>query len=468
MKKNKNIIKQINNLTLNDVVCVTAEDFSSSGTAVAFCDGYPLFIHGAVPGDKLTVCVTKLNKNYGFASIVKIIEKSPYRITPVCPYFEKCGGCSMLNIDYKKQLEIKKNFVVSNISRIGGIKENEYMFEGILGADSVLSYRNKAQFPVGIDDNQNPVCGFYSAKSHNIVPCDDCKIQADEINITVNTIMDFVRKNNISIYNEKNHKGVLRHIYVRYSGDKTKEIMAVIVCASNKPIKNSDKLADMLKTKINLKSLIQNINTQHSNVVLGYKNITLYGTPYIQVQPSNLKFNVSPNSFFQVNYEQMNKLYSKAVEYADITKKDTVFDLYSGVGSIALTIANKAKKVIGVEIVEDAVINAKRNSELNNISNAEFYSGDCTETVQNLLNNGYTADVVIVDPPRKGCDEKLINLISLINAKKLVYVSCNSATLARDIALLKNYGYTLKKLVCVDMFPHSLHIETAALLENNN
>ena len=437
-------------------------DVASNGDGIAKIDGYPLFIKNAVTGDRLKIKVTKTNKNYGFAKILEILSPSPHRREPACKYFEKCGGCDFMHIDYEYQLKLKKGFVTGNMQRIGGYAADEYSFEGIFGAKSTLGYRNKAQFPVGIQ-NQKAVCGFYSKKSHDIVACNNCLIQNEDINKAVSIILSHINDCRISVYDENTHRGIMRHLYIR-SGTKTNELMAVLVTNTEKPLKNEKELINRLKALPNMTCIVQNINTRKGNLVLGEKNRILYGNGYITSCIGNLKFKISPHSFFQINGEQTEVLYSKALEYADIKSGETVFDLYCGTGSISLFLAQKAKKVIGVEIVEQAVRNAIENAELNNMDNAEFYVGDCAETVKRLIKNGEKADIVVVDPPRKGCSEDLLNLIHEMAPKKLVYVSCNSATLARDTALLKEYGYILDKLCAVDMFPMSVHTECVAVL----
>jgi len=436
-------------------------DVLSDGQGVAKIDGYPLFVNNAVTGDKLKITVTKTNKNYGFAKNTEIVTPSPYRKEPECPCFEKCGGCDFMHIDYAYQLELKENFVKGNITRIGGVKDGEYEYEGIIPADSIYSYRNKAQFPVG-KSGKKTVCGFYSRKSHEITPCDNCLIQSDDINRAVELTLEYANENNVSVYDERTHKGILRHVYVRSSNDGS-SLMVVVVTNSEKKLPNEEKLVEKLRKIKSIKSIIQNINTKKTNLILGDKSRCIWGDDYIISNISDLKFKVSLHSFFQVNGSQTEKLYAKALEYAS-PDGDTVFDLYCGAGTISLFLAKKAKKVIGVEIVEAAIENAKENADLNGITNAEFYAGDCAKVVGNLIEKGEKADIVVVDPPRKGCSEDLLKFISDISPKKLVYVSCNSATLARDIAILKEYGYNLKKLCAVDMFPNSGHIESVALI----
>ena len=445
----------------NDKLQLNICDITVDGAGIGKVDGYPLFVKGAITGDVVQVVVTKTNKTYGFAKLEKIITPSQWRKQPECPCFDECGGCNVMNMDYNGQLKTKSDFVVGNLSKIGTYKQSDYEYEGIIGADNINNYRNKAQFPVGIHKGK-AVCGFYKNKTHQIVPVKNCHIQNNAINTAVSVVLDFINEYKVPVYDEKTHKGIVRHIYVRSTTND--ELMVVLVCNSKKAIKNSDALKDKLLQKVKLKSLVQNINTVKSNVVLGYQNITLWGADSVITEVGGIKFNVSPNSFFQVNYEQMEKLYNKAKEYAGLDKTQTVFDLYCGVGSISLFMADSCKKVVGVEIVPPAIENAKLNSKINNIDNAEFFCGDCGEVVEKLINDGYRADVVIVDPPRKGCDEKTLSLINTISPQKLVYVSCNSATLARDVAILKDYGYVLKKACAVDLFPNSTHIESVALM----
>ena len=436
-------------------------DLSINGDGICKIDNYPLFVKGAVVGDRVVVKPEKLNKSYGFAKLVKLVSPSPCRRNSKCGSFPMCGGCSLLHIDYSAQKDFKSKLVHSNICKIGGLEQDDFIYEPIIGADNEYFYRNKAQFPVRFSGGR-VVCGFYEPKSHSVVDCQNCYIQNEVINKAVGIVVDFIKKNKLSCYNELKHNGIVRHIYVRYS-EENGELMVVIVTNSGNVIKGVDSLVASL-LPLGLKSLVQNVNTKKTNVILGDKNILLYGNEYIYMQADDLTFKVSPHSFFQVNTSQMKKLYSKALEYASLSGDETVFDLYCGVGSISLFMAKKAKKVIGVEIVPSAIENAKENAVLSNVDNTEFYCGDCTEVVESLVANGETADVVVVDPPRKGCDEKLFELVNNISPKKLVYVSCNSATLARDIAILKEYGYVLKKACAVDLFPQSTHVESVALM----
>ncbi len=436
-------------------------DLTVNGDGLAKIENYPLFISGAVPGDTVVAKPTKLNKSYGFAKLIRIISPSEHRADSVCRSFPKCGGCSFMHMSYDRELKYKSDFVLSNLKKIGGLDENDFIYEPIIAADREYNYRNKAQFPLK-NTKHGAVCGFYESKSHSVIPCDFCNIQNETINSAINIAMDYINKNKIPAYDEKSHKGIIRHIYARYS-EENGELMLVLVTNSTKPLKNTGILAERLNP-LGLKSLVQNVNTKKTNVILGDKNLVLYGNDYIIMQADGLKFKLSPHSFFQVNTMQMKKLYKKAMEYADLKGTETVFDLYCGVGSISLFMAKGAKRVVGVEIVPDAIENAKENARLNNIGNAEFYCGDCTEVVGKLIDKSYTADVVIVDPPRKGCDEALLHLINQISPEKLVYISCNSATLARDAARLSELGFSLKKCTAADLFPKTVHCETVALL----
>lgn len=444
----------------NQILKVNITDVASSGDGIAKPEGYPLFIKGGVTGDFAEVTITKTNKSYGFAKINKIITPSQQRTNPLCPVFDRCGGCDFMHIDYSYQKEVKSNIVKNNLQRLGGA--SDFLYEEIIGADGIYNYRNKAQFPIGIHKGKI-VCGFYSKNSHDIVPCESCLIQKESINKAVNAFLEYANKEKISVYNEKTHKGILRHIYVR-CGNKTDEMLVVIVTNSKRPLPNEDALREKLFSIYGVKGIIQNINTKKTNLVLGDKNRVISGDEYITSYISDLRFKISPESFFQINGEQTEKLYSLALEYADLKGNETVFDLYCGAGTISLFLARKAKKVIGVEIVEKAIENAKQNAVMNNIDNAFFYSGDSKIITDKLLKDGEKADVVVVDPPRKGCSEELLGLINDISPQKIVYVSCNSATLARDIKILSQYGYSLKKARAVDLFPMSPHTECVALI----
>lgn len=447
----------------NDILTVTIEDVTASGDGVAKHEDYPIFINGGVTGDKLNIIVTKTNKTYGFGRIKEILSPSPYRQEAICPVFKECGGCDFMHISYPHQICIKENIVKGNLQRIGSVHPDEYEFQGVISADDTMGYRNKAQLPVG-KKGKETVVGFYSKKSHEIIATKSCMIQDEKINSITKLFLSYANKHKISVYSEKAHKGILRHLYIR-TGNKTGEVLVTIVTNSTSPLPCEDELIKILQKESDIKGIIQNINTEKTNLILGRKNRLIYGQDKICSMIGNLKFNISSESFFQINGTQTEKLYAKALEYADPKKDETVFDLYCGTGSISLFLAQKAHRVIGVEIVEKAIENAKENADLNGMKNTMFYAGDCAEVVDKLLKQGESADIVVVDPPRKGCSEDMLSLIKQMSPKKLVYVSCNSATLARDVKILKEYGFTLKKVCGVDMFPNSGHVECVVRLE---
>ena len=414
----------------------------------------------AAEGDKARIKIVKVNKSYAFGIVESILSPSENRRVPLCPSYGKCGGCTMMHILYEKQLSVKKQTVVNNLRKIAHLNDNDYVFDEIIGADE-YNYRNKAQFPLSLE-NGKAIYGFYAPGSHRVVKCHNCKIQNFKINQVADAVLQYVNENNISIYDEKTQKGFLRHIYVRSA--KNGEFILVLVTSTSKELPNVDILVKKLTELGGMGGIVQNVNKRTDNVIMGDKNIVLYGKSQINMSIGNLKFLVSPNSFFQVNTDQTEKLYSRALKYAGLSGDETVFDLYCGVGSISLFLAQSAKKVYGVEIVEEAIVNARKNAEINGIDNAEFFAGDCTEVVDDLIEKGINADVVVVDPPRKGCDGELLNLINKISPEKIVYVSCNSSTLARDISLLSDFGYKLKKVTAVDMFPQTAHVECVAQL----
>ncbi len=452
----------INIVTKNQILEVKITDVTSIGDGVAKVDNYPIFIKGGITDDVLSITVTKTNKTYGFGRINRIVKPSPHRTKPPCPVFESCGGCDLMHIEYQHQLQIKRNTVIGNLQRIASLHPGQYEFDGIIEAVDTLGYRSKSQLPVGKKGGEI-VLGFYQRGSHDIAVCSDCLIQSQAINKAAKIFTEYATKNKLSVYDEKKHKGILRHLYIR-TGYGTGEMLLVIVTNSRETLPNTDWLIQSLQSCSGLTGVIQNINTKKTNLILGEENRILWGVNSITSMIDKLRFNISAESFFQINGEQTEKLYAKALEYASLTGSETVFDLYCGVGSISLFLSQKAKKVIGVEIVEKAIENAKENAKLNGIENAYFYSGDCAGVVERLISQGESADVVVVDPPRKGCSEELLAFLNKISPEKIVYVSCNSATLARDVKTLDSYGYKLTRVCAVDMFPQSGHIESVALL----
>lgn len=431
-------------------------DFTDKGCGIGRLNGLAVFVEGAVPKDRALVEITKLKKNYAQASLVDIIEKSPLRVDPACEIAGICGGCQIMHVGYESQLDIKSEGVRQTLKRIGGVDES--LVNEIIGMKSPYGYRNKAQFPVGVQNGQ-AVLGFYKKGSHEIVPCSKCRIQHDINEKITAVVKEYVNDNSIEVYDERLHKGNVRHVVTKI-GFTTGEIMVVLVTKDAARLKGVEKLVDTLKTEIpGLRTVVQNINPDKTNRILGFKNKTIYGDGIINDYIGDLKFNISPISFFQVNPVQTNVLYGKALEYAQLEGEETVFDIYSGIGTISLFLSQKAKKVIGVEIVEDAVRDASENAKLNGIENVEFYAGKAEEVIPNLYKQGIRADVAVVDPPRKGCDERVLSVLSSMQAKRIVYVSCNPATLARDAKYLEENGYAVEKVQPVDMFPHTMHTE---------
>ncbi len=445
----------------NQVLVLPITDMSLEGDGIGkTAEGYTLFVKGAVLGDKAEVVVTKTNKTYGFAKVLHLLETSPHRREPLCPVHRQCGGCTLSELSYPAQLAIKEEIVKNNLAKIGKYPVGSYILEDIIPSPMTEEYRNKAQYPVAYEHGR-AIAGFYERKSHRVIECRECKLQSHMMNEIVAACLSYINENQISVYDEKTHRGTVRNIYLR---EGSQGFMVCLVTNSEKTLPKVEKLLEKLKD-YPVVSVLQNVNTKKTNVVLGEKNILLYGEEMIEEKIGDKSFLVSPLSFFQVNSKQVKNLYDKAKEYADIQVTDTVFDLYCGVGSIGIYLADHAKKLIGVEWVESATQNAKKNAQRNGMSQAEFYAGDCGKIVKELVAKGEKADVVIVDPPRKGCSEDLLDLIGEINPKRVVYISCNSATLARDVEILRGKGFVMTKCTPVDMFPHTSHCEVVCVLE---
>ncbi|WP_195336344.1 23S rRNA (uracil(1939)-C(5))-methyltransferase RlmD [Paraclostridium bifermentans] len=440
---------------------VDVVDIGQGGVGIGKHDGFTVFVDGGLISDKLKVKITKSKKNYAVGEIVEIIEKSPFRVERVCSdKLSDCGGCQIQELDYQKQLDIKTNEVKQTISRIG--KLNDTLVHPTLGMDNPFRYRNKAQFPIQKIDGKT-VIGFYKKKSHDVIPTDKCIIQHDVNDKIIKIIKTYIKAYNVSIYDEKTHTGVLRHLVTKV-GFETKEVMVVLV-ANGKKLPYLNELASVLKENVpGFKTLVLNTNREKTNVILGKENKVIYGDGKINDYIGDLVFEISPLSFFQVNPSQTEVLYNKALEYADLKENDTVFDIYCGIGTISLFLAQKAKKVYGVEIVGEAIKDAKINAKLNKLENTEFFVGKAEEVVPKLYKEGKTANVVVVDPPRKGCEESVLDTIVSMEPDKVVYVSCNPSTLARDLAYLDERGYKCKEIQPVDMFPHTMHVESVALL----
>ena len=446
-------------LEKNSIYTIEIEDLGHSGEGVGKIDGFTIFVHGAIPGDYVKIKLTTLKKNYGIGKIIEILRPSQDRVEPRCPLANICGGCQIMHMDYRAQLDIKRKRVEETLERIGKINTTVHP---TIGMENPYEYRNKAQFPVGIVDGQ-AVLGFYKKGTHDIVRTDYCHIQAP-VNIEIiKVIKEYIKKYDISVYNEKTRKGLLRHVVTRV-GFKTGELMVVLI-TNGKELPYKNELIEMLRTYIKgLKTIVHNINDKNTNVIFGRESRTIYGEDKISDYIGDLKFKISDQSFFQVNPIQTEKLYEKTLEYALLTGEENVFDIYCGTGSISLFLAQQAKKVIGVEVVETAIENAKENAKINNIHNTEFYVGKAEEVIPKLYEKGLKADVVVVDPPRKGCEEIVLETIAKMEPKRIVYVSCNPASLARDLAYLEERGYKTLEVQPVDMFGHTGHVETVVLM----
>jgi 23S rRNA (uracil1939-C5)-methyltransferase len=427
------------------------------GEGVGRIENFTVFVPHALPGDRIKVKIVKVKSSYAYGKLIDIISPSENRVNPMCPMHVKCGGCQLQHLAYPEQLKLKKQKVIDNLERIGKL-ENIVVHDAI-GMSQPERYRNKAQFPVGTDEATKQIqVGFYAPKSHRIIETDTCYIQHKINDKIITQLKLWMKDNSVASYDENTGKGLVRHIFTRV-GFKTGEIMVVLV-TNGTHIPNKEQFIDMIRsTSADVKSIIQNINTKATNVILGQENRILWGSDSIIDYIGDVKFNISPMSFYQVNPVQTEVLYNKALEYAGLKGTETVFDLYCGIGTISLFLAKKAKKVVGVEIVPEAIEDAKQNAKINNIDNVEFYVGAAEEIIPRLYKQGYKADVVVVDPPRKGCDEVLLDAIAKMQVEKIVYVSCNPSTLARDLRFLEDRGYKAIEVQPVDMFPHTSHVE---------
>lgn len=440
---------------------VYVEDLTHDGKGVAKIDGYPLFIAGVLPGEKAKIQATKLNKGYGFGRLVELQEKSAFRVAPACPIYEECGGCQLQHMKYQGQLLAKEKQVREAMQRIG--KLDSVPVHPVFGMDDPWRYRNKAQVPIG-EREGGLVGGFYKQRTHEIIDMEACLIQQEEHDVVLQKVKAICSQFGLRAYNEKTHKGTLRHIMVR-SGKATGDIMVVLITRTS-DIPNRKKLVEAIVDALpEVKSIVQNINTKRTNVIFGEQTNVIWGHEFIYDSIGHIKFAVSARSFYQVNPAQTKVLYEKALEYAQLTGKETVIDAYCGIGTISLFLAQKAKKVYGVEIVPEAIEDAKRNAELNGISNVEFAVGEAERVIPKWYEEGVRADTLVVDPPRKGCDESLLRTIIDMKPEKVVYVSCNPATLARDLRILTDGGYATVQVQPVDMFPHTTHVECVTLLE---
>ncbi len=447
-------------LEKNQVYEVNILDNGIEGEGIAKIEGFTVFIPGAIKGEKVKIKILKVLSSHAFGKVEEILEKSEYRREPECKAFNKCGGCNMRHMTYEKTLEIKKNSVESTLKKQGinvGVKE-------IIGMEEPFFYRNKLQYPVGKDINGNIVLGIFAPRSHRIIETKKCFIQNEELQEVANSIFEFIKENDIPVYDEERLTGQIRHLVLRI-GVKTGEIMVCIVSNTEK-ISKEQELVNYIVSKFpNVKTVVKNINSKNTNVILGDRNVVLYGDGYIYDELLGFKFKISPMSFYQVNPFQTEKLYSKAIEYASLTGNETVFDLYCGIGTIGICSSKKIKKLYGIETIPEAIEDAKKNAELNLVENAEFIVGDVEKTLPSFIErNNIVPDVVFLDPPRKGCDKTALETILKIKPSRIVYVSCNPATLTRDLKILEK-SYEIEEITSVDMFPYTAHIENIAILK---
>ena len=445
----------------NKEYIVDVIDNGFQGEGIAKIDGFTIFIPNAIKGEKIKILIVKVLSSHAFGKIIEIITPSRYRVESDCTTYKRCGGCSLRHIEYKETLKMKQNAVQSLVNKTLKTKINVLETEGM---ENPYHYRNKAQYPVGLNREGKPVIGVFANRTHEIIPIDTCYIQNKETEKIAKYIFNFIVKNNISIYNEKTRKGLIRHIVTKI-GIRTKEIMCIIVINGKSFPKETELVEGIIKNYKNVKTIVKNINTRNTNVILGEENINLYGDGIITDILGEYKFRITPLSFYQVNPIQAEKLYNLAVEFAGITKEDVVFDLYCGIGTISLFMSKFAKKVYGVEIIKEAIQSAKENAKLNNVENAEFIAGDVEIILDDLVSiKNILPDIVIVDPPRRGLDNNSIENIRKVKPKKVVYVSCNPATLVRDLAKLEDM-YTIKQIKPVDMFPYTNGVECVSLIE---
>ncbi|WP_029159421.1 23S rRNA (uracil(1939)-C(5))-methyltransferase RlmD [Clostridium scatologenes] len=458
---NKNI-----SINKNEEYDMNITGMGYEGEGVGKINDFTVFVPGALLNEKVKVKIVKVNKNFAFAKLIDVMEASEYRTEPACNIYKRCGGCQLQHYSYKAQLNFKKQRVKDCIERIGKLKTSEVILYDTIGMDDPYRYRNKVQLPVG-EKNGEVNIGFYAQRTHQIINMDTCNIQHEAADKVLKLIKSWMKKYKIEAYNEQLHSGSIRHIMVR-KAFKTNEVMVVVVTRSNE-LPHKEELIEMLiESKENIVSIIQNVNSKKTNVILGIECITLWGKDNISDYIGEFRFNISPLSFFQVNPVQTEVLYNKALEYASLTGNETVFDAYCGTGTISLFLSQKAKKVYGIEIVPQAIENAKINAEQNNIDNAEFIVGESEKVIPELIKNGVKADVVVVDPPRKGCEKSLLEAIAQMSPERIVYVSCDPGTLARDLSILDELGYKVAEVQPVDMFPQTAHVETVVKLIKQN
>jgi len=480
----------------NDVIEFDIIDYGNEGEGIGKTDAFTWFIKDTVIGDRVRASVMKLKKNYGYARLLEVIKPSRDRVEPPCKVARACGGCTLQASSYKSQLRFKENKVLSSLERIGGFSRDSYEYDGIIGMEEPFRYRNKAIFPVGKNKAGEVISGFYANHSHTIIENDDCLLGVKENKQILDIVLDFIRKFRIEVYDEDSHNGLVRNILIR-KGFHTAELMVCIIINGDR-LSHTSELVEALLSVEGMTSISLNINKAKTNVIMGKEMINLYGNGYIEDYIGDIKFRISPLSFYQVNPEQTFKLYSKALEYANLSGNEVVWDLYCGIGSISLFLARSARQVYGIEIIKEAIDDAIENARINGIDNASFYVGEAEKVLPKLYGdfesgkdksgdnegnkidggnvskvsdvsdkevvNKFAPDVMVVDPPRKGCDKLCLDTMIKMNPERIVYVSCDCATLARDARYLCENGYGLRRVCVVDQFGHTGHVETVALL----
>ncbi|MDY3919615.1 MAG: 23S rRNA (uracil(1939)-C(5))-methyltransferase RlmD [Candidatus Limivivens sp.] len=449
----------------DDIVRLKIEDMSAEGSGIGKLEGFALFVKDAIIGDEVEAKIMKMKKNYGYARLLRILSPSADRTETPCPVARQCGGCQIQAMNYQAQLRFKENKIFNNLQRIGGFDRAflESIREPFIGMEDPWRYRNKAQFPVGKNRDGRTVTGFYAGRTHTIIENRNCLLGREVNEEVLNAVLDWMERSGAQPYDEETGKGLVRHILIR-CGFTTQEVMVCLVI-NGKEIPKPELLVEKLKNISGMTSITLNVNRERTNVILGRQILPLWGKTYIEDCIGDIRYQISPLSFFQVNPVQTRKLYSKALEYAGLTGKETVWDLYCGIGTISLFLAGAAAKVYGVEIVPAAIEDARRNAALNGIENVEFFVGKAEEVFpEKFAREKISADVVVVDPPRKGCEENLLETIVEMAPERIVYVSCDSATLARDLKFLCEKGYELRRWCGTDQFPMSVHVETVCLL----
>ncbi len=472
----------------DDQIELTIEDMGIDGAGIGKIDGMAFFVKDAVIGDKVIAKVMKMKKTYGYARLLEITEPSSYRTEPKCPLHRQCGGCQIQPLSYEKQLAFKQQKIVNNLVRIGGFCETKLPIQPIIGAQTTYRYRNKAQFPVGCDKQGQPTAGFYAARTHSIIPVQDCYLGISQNQEVMQKILAWMKQYQVRPYDEKSGTGLVRHVLIRY-GFCSKQLMVCIVINGDS-IPYEEQLLSLLTQLPEMTSISISINRQRNNVIMGHEVKKLWGKDYIEDTIGGIRFQISPLSFYQVNPVQTELLYQKVMEYANLTGTETVWDLYCGIGTISLFLAQSAKRVYGVEIVPQAIADAKQNAKINGIQNVDFFVGKAEDIVpqfyeqairgggikqeQDLqkkdgeFSKGLHPHVIVVDPPRKGCEEKLLDTIIQMHPERIVYVSCDSATLARDLKYLCAHGYELTKVQGVDLFCQTVHVETVVLIQRKD